>query len=504
MANESIIQEVLYKEPLLDIFIPSKLPNVFREQEKESGTLPTYQEIKDKLPKPVWDNHESVIRAYDKAWELAFSNIKPCGKGFINHYIDTAFNEYIFLWDSAFMTQFGRYANHIFNFQNTLNNFYCNQATDGFIGREISKESGQCRYHRFDPVSTGPNILGWVEMLYYHQFKDKDRLEKVFPVILAYHRWLKMHRTWKDGSYWSSGWGCGMDNQMRVSQENYDHSYHDHRTWVDTCMQQALSAKSLMEMHHTLQSNVDIVDIVNEHKELTQLINEKLWDEETNFYYDADKNGKLDKKKSIGAYWAFLADIIPSDRKDSMVAQLLDELEFFTKNPIPTMPKSNPYFTENGDYWRGGVWAPTNYMVLKGLEKNNYTEECFMLAKNHLEHIVKIFEETNTLWENYAPNKLTPGNPAKKDFVGWTGLSPISIFIEYVLGIKVDHQQGIVICDIHLLEKHGISNLPCGTHEFLSLMIDKRENSEEEPKIEYQGKLPLLVRWNGKEKIIKK
>ena len=38
-------------------------------------------------------------------------------------------------------------------------------------------------------------------------FGDKERLAKVFPCLMAYHEWMRENRTWRDGTYWSSGWG---------------------------------------------------------------------------------------------------------------------------------------------------------------------------------------------------------------------------------------------------------------------------------------------------------
>ncbi len=152
-------------------------------------------------------------------------------------------------------------------------------------------------------------------MEYFKQTKDTERLGNVFPVILAYHRWLKMHRTWQDGTYWSTGWGCGMDNQMRVSKEVYDYSYHDHLTWVDACIQQVLSCNKLIEMHDILRSTENISDITEEKQYLTDVINKKLWDEDSGFYYDAKRDGSLNKNMSIGAYWALIADICDEDKK---------------------------------------------------------------------------------------------------------------------------------------------------------------------------------------------
>jgi hypothetical protein len=57
------------------------------------------------------------------------------------------------------------------------------------------------RFHRFDPASTGPNILAWCEWEYWLNFGDRGRLTRVFPVLLAYHRWCKRYRTWYDPGF---------------------------------------------------------------------------------------------------------------------------------------------------------------------------------------------------------------------------------------------------------------------------------------------------------------
>ena len=131
-------------------------------------------------------------------------------------FIDPAFNDCIFMWDSCFMTLFGRYGARAFPFVRTLDNFYAKQHPDGFICREIGRALGDDRFPRFDPSSTGPNVMAWAEWEHYRNFGDRDRLARVFPVLRAYHQWLRAYRTWPDGSYWSTGWGCGMDNQPRL------------------------------------------------------------------------------------------------------------------------------------------------------------------------------------------------------------------------------------------------------------------------------------------------
>ena len=168
--------------------------------------------------------------------------------GFVARFIDPAFNDCIFLWDSCFMTLFGRYGARAFPFIRTLDNFYAKQHPDGFICREIGRAQGDDRFPRFDPSSTGPNVLAWAEWEHYRNFGDADRLARVFPVLRAYHQWLRAYRTWPDGTYWSTGWGSGMDNQPRVptgTPYSDPERYHGRMTWVDVSLQQLLSARLL-------------------------------------------------------------------------------------------------------------------------------------------------------------------------------------------------------------------------------------------------------------------
>ena len=49
--------------------------NSFIGAEIEKTPIPFYGEIKDKLPQPVWENHEDYIDCYWKVWEIAFKNL---------------------------------------------------------------------------------------------------------------------------------------------------------------------------------------------------------------------------------------------------------------------------------------------------------------------------------------------------------------------------------------------------------------------------------------------
>lgn len=83
--------------------------------------------------------------------------------------------------------------------------------------------------------------MPWREWEYFCNTADKDRLAAMFPVLLAYYQWFRKHRTWPDGTYWSCGWECGMDNQPRLPAGYSDYFEHGHMSWIDTTCQQVFA-----------------------------------------------------------------------------------------------------------------------------------------------------------------------------------------------------------------------------------------------------------------------
>jgi len=468
--------------------------NVFLTMPMEDAELPLYDNIKDRLPVPLWEGHEDAVNCYNKAWQLAFGNLRrPVpGTGFVSNFIDTAFNGFLFMWDSSFIVMFGKYASHIFNFQRTLDNMYSHQHKDGFICREICESENGEMWDHYNPSGTGPNIMGWSEWEYYLQTGDKERVAKVFDPLCAYHRWLMLNRSWPDGSYWSTGLGCGMDNLPR-SDGKYDvGKNHGFLSWIDACAQQYLSAAVLIEMARILDREDEVDWLKEEHELLYKTVNDTMWSDSDGFYYDKQRDGTLSPVKGIGSYWTMLAGLVPEDRIDAFVSHLDCEKEFKRPNRIPSLSADHPlYDSNNGGYWKGGVWAPTNYMVLKGLEKYGYNRLAHEIAYDYVTNVVKVYNKTGTLYENYSPEGAEMGE-ARPDFVGWTGLAPISIMFEYVFGIRSDAHNKKITWYINLKEKHGIRGLRLGD-AVVDLICEARESENDPPALSVKSSLPITV-----------
>lgn len=100
--------------------------------------------------------------------------------------------------------------------------------------------------------------------------------------------------------------------------------------------------------------------------------------------------------------------------------------------PVPTLAACDPQFNPAGGYRLGASWAPTRYMVLKGVAAIGKRELAARLAARLSETTVAVFEKTNTIRENDAPNAASHGKPGQPDFCGWSGLLTTAIPHEFL------------------------------------------------------------------------
>ncbi|WP_442587815.1 MGH1-like glycoside hydrolase domain-containing protein [Pedobacter sp. AW31-3R] len=499
------ISNTTYAQHYFDTSIPNILvkENAFIKKHPNAARPPIFEEIKSRLPEPVWPKRNDVVKCYWKAWQIAFSNVHGVTKEnqFIQPYIDAAFNNHIFIWDSTFMLLFGRYGRKAFNFQASLDNFYHKQHNDGYICREIAETNGNEIFEKFDPSSTGPNIIPWAEWEYYLSSDDHERLKQVFSPLMAYYQWFRIYRSWPDGSYYSSGWGCGMDNQPRVPPE-YDQRFsHAFMSWIDTTLQQIFAGKILICMAEKINRLNDVKEVQEDVSQLTTYVNQHMWDMKTAFYYDRFHDGRLSNVKSIAAFWALLAETVPQKDMSSFIAHLQNPEEFDRLHRVPTLSADTKGYNQDGGYWCGGVWAPTSYMVLSGLTKYRQDSLAHAIAVNHLNNVVEVFNETGTLWENYAPDKVK-GND-KKDMVGWTGLVPISVLFEYIFGIRptIDNT---IIWDIRMTDEFGVKKYPYKQQGLINFWCARRAKDTDEPQVKIRSNIAFTLKlaWNKGSKII--
>ena len=94
-----------------------------------------YEIDMEDLPKVHFGQHKDWEALYHAAWDSHKKNIKKINSALNPEatakgdawYVDEAFDETIFQWDTLFMMMFDKYGSHQFPTLNSIDNFYVNQ-----------------------------------------------------------------------------------------------------------------------------------------------------------------------------------------------------------------------------------------------------------------------------------------------------------------------------------------------------------------------------------------
>jgi hypothetical protein len=476
----------------------------FAKKEYRPEPLPSFDQLRRRLPEPVLDARPEWIAVYWKAWELASRNFhEPApGSGFVSRFIDAAFSDNIYFWDTCFMTMFCNVAGGLTPGIESLDNFYAKQHPDGEIAREIERATGKdypkwvnsdrrpffsrwgwdgfgpkmkvlgpdvpVQYTGRKPPATLPDltldnlnhpIAAWAEMESYRYTGNRGRLSLVYPALAAYYAFLRDHLRQGNGLYMTD-W-ASMDDSPRNPYLKGGGA------GVDISSEMVLFAGELSEMASVLGKPADRKRYAKEAAEGARRINALMWSADKRFYVDVQLSGRQVPLKTIAGFWPLLAKAAPPAQSAALIRHLTDPKTFGTPHRVPTCAADEPAYRA-GLYWQGAVWAPTDTMVIRGLERYGERELARQIAIEHLAIVSATFQAEGTIFENYSPVEARPGKPARRDFVGWSGIGPILYLLEYGVGLKPNAPRNRLEWDLPSTEGRA----GCRRYRFNSHTVD--------------------------------
>lgn len=432
--------------------------------------LPSWREA---VPVPIDAAHPSYTAFYDKAWELAYEHIKDVPGMPQTPYMDEAFCEtQLWIWDTCFMSLYCKYARDVFPGVESLNNFYAvlhegrhlativpSDKEPAWTGRVLG-EPYEVKVH----IADNPPLFAWVEYENALMTGDVEALRDLLyrrEVLQKHYEWiesLKESVTLRGvfaptcliaepkGYRWEGG-RSGMDNTPRGRIGTHaaePRPNNPHMMWIDAICQQALSARMIARLYALVgdEDNRRVWEARFEDKKAT--VNTFYWDEQDAFYYDIDADsGAFYRVKTMASYWALTAGVATAEQAALLAKELQNPETFGGLVPFPSLARNDADFRSDGEYWRGGVWLPTAYAALKGLQEYGLYQEAYTAACGLLRHMYRTYAEfePHTIWEAYAPDYCEPamnenriGERVRRDFCGWSALGPIAIYLECVLG----------------------------------------------------------------------
>jgi hypothetical protein len=454
----------------------------FKKKTYTPALVPTFEKSRPAIPVPILSESPGWIDMYWKTWQIGFTNIKSPlpGSPFVSNYWGAAFSQSIFQWDFCFIQMFAKYIYHEFPSIGSLDNFYCRQRESGYICREIQEEDG-AEFH-FEGIENtiNPPLFAWAEWEWYTFSGDSSRFAQVLPALEKYYAWIEQNRSDTSGDrglFWQTALGSGMDNSPRSGS-----------AWVDMSAQMVLAYRCLSSMCKVQGETTKAAEYAGKAKALSSRINRWMWDEKDGFYYDINADGTPVRAKTIAGFWPLVAEVASKQQAARLVQHLEDRKEFNRPMPFASLAASDTLYQPNGGYWRGGVWSPTNYMIIRGLSDYGYEETASKAAERYLAGMYDVFKKTGTVWEFYAPDSLAPGKllhvrntanvgekMAKKDLVGWTGLGPVALLIEGVIGIRCEGAERRIVWRIRRTDRNGIRGIRMADAT-VSLVCEKRRS----------------------------
>lgn len=375
--------------------------------------------------------------------------------------------EYVFqwLWDTAF------HAIVLSHFDNDwakeeILNLLKGQGEDGFIPHIIFWGENKKLPHwayiesmisvrpRTSSI-TQPPVLGMTIEKIYEKDHDKEFLKKTVDKIALHHKWLLDNRDNDQDGLISiiSPNESGMD-ELPVFQvaanytgektamlhytyrkgdfKNYRHKFNSKKILeldyfnVEELLFNTIfieSTRSISRLYLELdkQEESDYFKNVADNCENSLLT--KCWDENDEIFYSLySNNEKMAKVKTVASLVPLLLDGLNGDKIDKLVNNhLLNENEFWTPYPFPSVAKNEPYYypNETPSYkikllWRGPTWISTNWLIIKGLRKHGYNAIADGVVLRMLQMI-----EREGFREYYNPET---GAGYRRENFGWSTL----------------------------------------------------------------------------------
>ncbi len=158
----------------------------------------------------------------------------------------------------------------------------------------------------------------------------------------------------------------------------------------------------------------------------SELINEYLWDDVSEFYYNVNKEDQTFsfkqandlKIKEIIGFLPLWAGVPSKERAELLVKSLFNEEEFWRRFGVPTLSAKDDYYNPIG-YWNGPIWVQWQYLIFRGLIDYGYIIEAKELANRVMDNIIHQLKTDHYFWEFYSADDHQAG--WNKAYI-WTGI----------------------------------------------------------------------------------
>ena len=294
----------------------------------------------------------------------------------------------------------------------------------------------------------------------YRIYREKWIVEYLFDDLLAWNRWFAGNRRLANGQLcWGSdpyeghngkwtetvGVDCthggalesGLDNSPMYDDIPFDKENHImHLADVGLTGMYIMDCEALAELAALLGRPEE--SELRERAELSKQGLEEMWDEDFGMYLNKRTDtGELSRRISPTNFYALFSDKVSPARARRMIDEhYYNDEEFYGEFVIPTIARNDPAYPDQ-EYWRGRIWAPTNYLAYLAMRRHDLPDACKDLAEKSKNLILQEWSLHGHVHENYNGDTGMGCDIGSSDkFYHWGGLLTMVALTEagYITG----------------------------------------------------------------------
>jgi hypothetical protein len=292
------------------------------------------------------------------------------------------------------------------------------QRADGMIPDAVHDE-GTVTHLAFpvDADVTKPPLIAWAAWKLYQSDGDREFLDEIYEPIVRWNSW------WFDQNDFDADGLCeylhpfssGLDDSP-LWDEGMPVTSPDLNTYL------YLQQEALGKIADVLGLKDDARRWEARADRLAETLTARLWDPEAGLFWAKRGEARILVPTPFSLF-PLLVGRLPSEIVDRLVGHLVDEDEFWTRHPVPTVARNDPRY-DPAQMWRGPTWVNVNYLLIEGLERSGQRDVARELRDRTLEMVMA----HSDIYEYYHPETAEPG-PRAASIYGWSA----ALFIDLAL-----------------------------------------------------------------------
>ncbi|KAF9036697.1 glycoside hydrolase [Panaeolus papilionaceus] len=214
---------------------------------------------------------------------------------------------------------------------------------------------------------------------------------------------------------------------------------------LDLISWMAFFSRTMRDIASFIGEKDDEMTYIQNAKAIIDNIEDLHWNKEENMYCDLNVDDEDESifvcNKGYLSLFPFLLELLPasSPHLGHILDLVHDPEHLWSPYGIRSLSASHPEFGQGENYWKGPIWIQMNYLALRALHKTYaaqegpYQEKAKQIYKelrrNVVENVVKEYERTGYVWEQYDP--LSGEGKRSHPFTGWTSLTALILAERY-------------------------------------------------------------------------